>query len=119
MKEGFSAVVVSLTVLGLITFTGCGSYPAASGNAVEEAGENRVAVETLSENTEEESTEEESTERLPDYLDYFTAANIYDYVDPDTGVHYLVFRDSSYQSGRGGITPRLNSDGTLMVEELK
>ena len=114
MKKGFSAAIVSLTVLGLITFAGCGSYPTASGNAVEEAGENRVAVETSSENTEEESTE-----RLPDYLDYFTAANIYDYVDPDTGVHYLVFRDSSYQSGRGGITPRLNSDGTLMVEELK
>lgn len=115
MTRGFSAVIVSLTLLlGLVTFTGCGSYPAASGNAVEEAGENRVVVETPSENTEEESTE-----RLPDYQDYFKAANIYDYVDPDTGVHYLVFRDSSYQSGRGGITPRLNSDGTLMVEELK
>lgn len=115
MGKGFSAVIVSFTLfLGLITFAGCGNYPAASGNAVEEAGENRIAVETPSENTEEESTE-----RLPDYLDYFTAANIYDYVDPDTGVHYLVFRDSSYQSGRGGITPRLNSDGTLMVEEMK
>lgn len=115
MGKGFSAVIVSFALfLGLITFAGCGSYPAASGNTVEEAGENRIAVETSSENTEEESTE-----RLPDYSDYFTAANIYDYVDPDTGVHYLVFRDSSYQSGRGGITPRLNSDGTLMVEELK
>ena len=39
MGKGFSTVIVSLTVLGLITFAGCGSYPAASGNAIEEAGE--------------------------------------------------------------------------------
>ena len=36
-----------------------------------------------------------------------------DYVDPDTGVHYLM-----YQKGdSGGICPRYNADGTLMVSK--
>lgn len=34
-----------------------------------------------------------------------------DFVDPKTGVHYLLFE----RRYRGGITPRLNADGTIMV----
>ena len=34
-----------------------------------------------------------------------------EYVDSETGVHYL--RDAY----KGGLTPRLNSDGTVMVDE--
>lgn len=39
--------------------------------------------------------------------------NICDYVDPDTGVHYLVY--CGYR--KGGITTRLNSDGSIMIEK--
>lgn len=39
--------------------------------------------------------------------------NVYDYVDPDTGVHYLVY--CGYR--KGGITTRLNPDGSVMVDE--
>lgn len=39
--------------------------------------------------------------------------NVYDYVDPDTGVHYLVY--CGYR--KGGITVRLNPDGSIMVEK--
>ena len=41
---------------------------------------------------------------------------IYDYVDPDTGVHYLVLSKKRGNGGIGGITPRLNSDLSVMVE---
>lgn len=39
--------------------------------------------------------------------------NVYDYVDPGTGVHYLIF----YGYRKGGITPRLNPDGSIMIEK--
>ena len=44
---------------------------------------------------------------------------IYDYVDPETRVHYLVIRDTYYNSGRGDITVRYNSDGTIMVDDIE
>lgn len=35
------------------------------------------------------------------------------YVDPETGVNYLIFRDFY----KGGITVRYNADGTIMVTD--
>lgn len=49
-------------------------------------------------NTDTDSSVD-TTSSLPYYME--------DFVDPYTGVHYLM--DSN------GITPRLNSDGTIMV----
>lgn len=40
-------------------------------------------------------------------------SDFYDYVDPDTGVHYLIF----YGYRKSGITPRLNPDGSIMIEK--
>ena len=42
--------------------------------------------------------------------------NVYDWVDPDTGVHYLIYSYISYGAGAGGITPRLTRDGHYMVD---
>lgn len=43
--------------------------------------------------------------------------DIYEFIDPDTGVHYLVYNHYvGGDAGMGGITPRLNSDGTIMVD---
>lgn len=43
--------------------------------------------------------------------------DIYEFIDPDTGVHYLVYSHyNGGNAGMGGITPRLNSDGTIMVD---
>lgn len=36
--------------------------------------------------------------------------NAYEFVDPDTGVHYWYLY-------KGGITPRLNSDGSIMCDK--
>ena len=42
-------------------------------------------------------------------LTYNGANKIADYVDPETGVHYLLYEGC-------GITVRYNSDGTIMVD---
>lgn len=42
---------------------------------------------------------------------------VYDYTDPETGVHYLIYSERQYRSGMGGITPRLNPDGSIMTDE--
>lgn len=41
---------------------------------------------------------------------------IREYVDPKTGVHYLVYSHKVHNGGMGGITPRLNSDGSIMTD---
>lgn len=38
----------------------------------------------------------------------WVSSNIYEFIDPDTLVHYLVYQ-------MRGITPRLNADGTIMI----
>lgn len=48
---------------------------------------------------------------------YYANYDINDWVDPDTGVHYIIFSDKGKYAGAGGITPRLNSDGSIMVDE--
>ena len=39
-------------------------------------------------------------------------SNVMDYVDPATGVHYLMY--SGY--GHGGMSVRYNADGTIMTD---
>ena len=41
---------------------------------------------------------------------------VYDYTDPETGVHYLIYSDTAAHGAMGGITPRLNTDGSVMVD---
>jgi lipoprotein len=48
---------------------------------------------------------------------YSSNDGIYEFVDPDTGVHYLVYCHGLGNSGMGGITPRLNADGSVMVDK--
>ena len=45
--------------------------------------------------------------------------DIYEFVDPDTGVHYWIYSHHEGGGGMGGMTPRLNSDGTVMVTKVK
>ena len=41
--------------------------------------------------------------------------DVFEFVDPDTGVHYWIYSHFNGQAGMGGMTPRLNADGTIMV----
>ena len=42
-------------------------------------------------------------------------SDIFEFVDPDTGIHYWIYSHKVGYGGMGGMTPRLNSDGTVMV----
>lgn len=42
---------------------------------------------------------------------------IYIWTDDETGVQYVIYREKTYNAGHGGITPRLNPDGSLYVVE--
>lgn len=42
--------------------------------------------------------------------------DIYEFIDSETGVHYLIYSYNAGYAGMGGITPRLNSDGSIMTE---
>lgn len=42
--------------------------------------------------------------------------NISIWTDAETGVQYIVYTYRTSRGGMGGITPRLNSDGTLYIE---
>jgi len=41
------------------------------------------------------------------------------WTDEETGVQYIIYTDIAGYGGMGGITPRLNADGTLYTEEGK
>lgn len=41
--------------------------------------------------------------------------DIYEFIDTDTSVHYWIYSHNAYYGGTGGMTPRLNSDGTVMI----
>lgn len=53
--------------------------------------------------------------KLPEVSD----SDIYEYIDEETGVHYLIYSYTSMYSGAGGMTPRLNADGSVMVNEVE
>lgn len=42
---------------------------------------------------------------------------VFIWTDEDTGVQYIIYREKLYNAGFGGITPRLNPDGSLYVVE--
>lgn len=44
--------------------------------------------------------------------------HIFIITDPKTGVQYIVYREKVGYAGMGGITPRLNADGSLYVVDL-
>lgn len=43
--------------------------------------------------------------------------NVKFWTDKDTGVQYVIYDESEGYAGMGGITPRLNSDGSLYIAE--
>lgn len=43
--------------------------------------------------------------------------DVFVWTDEETGVQYVVYSESGRNNGMGGITPRLNADGTVCVAE--
>lgn len=50
-----------------------------------------------------------------DHKQVGTSDTFYIWTDPETGVQYIVYRGKFMDEFFGGITPRLNSDGTICV----
>lgn len=44
------------------------------------------------------------------------SCDVSEYRDSETGVHYLILKDTKGYCGMGGICPRYNADGTLYVD---
>lgn len=44
-------------------------------------------------------------------------SHIYVWTDKETGVQYIIYSVGYGYAGMGGITPRLNADGTLYIEK--
>lgn len=42
--------------------------------------------------------------------------DIYEFIDSETGVHYWIYSHKAGYGGMGGMTPRLNADGSIMVD---
>ena len=87
-------ISMALIMTGLVSLTACKSQPIAG-------------------STDTKSDVESSSSLFP----YHTNYDIKDWVDSETGVHYLVNSDQSGYAGMGGITPRLNPDGSIIVDE--
>ncbi len=66
-----------------------------------------------------ETSYETKTEEAPKKteIDEVSISKILIWTDEETGVQYIVYRDKAGYGGMGGITPRLNADGTLYIEE--
>lgn len=71
----------------------------------------------------ETAAQEYAAVQLPDdsKLDEFPEFNrhrsVKVFVDPETGVEYLVYYEKVGYAGSGGITPRLNPDGSVRVHK--
>ena len=63
----------------------------------------------------DESVESKSTSDRPSIKD----ADVYFWTDEETGVQYVVYANKVGYAGLGGITPRLNADGTLHCDTEK
>ena len=92
-------MMLSLTVLASATLTGCSSSNDTASNAEETSS------------TSKKESEKSNT------LSQLDNCDIYEYVDPETGVHYLIYSNHVGRGGAGGMTPRLNADGSIMVDE--
>ena len=56
------------------------------------------------------SVPEETQTSESNSISKINGSYVYEFIDSDTGVHYLL-------SSRGGMIPRLNSDGSIMCDK--
>lgn len=82
-----------------------------------------ITISIMGCSSSSESTSEKETTISEDnsvsQIYKFDNSDIYIITDPETGVQYLVYSHREHlDAGMGGITPRLNADGTIMVSEI-
>lgn len=100
-KSNITDIIVPLLIVSLLLFylfiaVGCDNY-----------NDDEFTLSTFLTETEAEATVGEKGNNM-----------IYIWTDEDTGVQYVVYREESCYAGFGGITPRLNSDGSLYISSI-
>lgn len=103
MKKKLIAAIAILSFA--ILFTGCDSEEAQKNTESFQSGLNSVIRDSsvaFSQEAEIQTTENQF---------------IFVWTDPDTKIQYIVYREKSGYAGFGGITPRLNTDGSLYISE--
>lgn len=90
-----------LLLLPLCTFTACNAQEVIDNNAAT-INEDFSPKDFFKNNTNVESTDDDL---------------IYLWTDEGTGVQYVIYREKCAYAGFGGITPRLNPDGSLYIAE--
>ena len=58
------------------------------------------------------TTNVDAKETIVEKLNSNNSGDVYDYTDPETGVHYLIYRDLK----KAGMSVRYNKDGSIMTE---
>ena len=94
-----------IVLLFAILLTGCSSEEAQKNAESFQSGMNSVIRDpsvAFSQEAEIQTTENQF---------------IFVWTDPDPKIQYIVYRQTSGYAGFGGITPRLNADGSLYISE--
>lgn len=103
MKKKLITAIVVLSFV--IAFTGCNSEEAQKNAESFQSGLNSViggSPINYSQNDEIQVADDQF---------------IFVWTDPDTKIQYIVYREKLGYAGFGGITPRLNADGSLYISK--
>lgn len=118
MKKEVNAAIVVALAMASIAVTACSLIIKVKGNAetiVESNTDTETVYDTNTELDDNKTVETDTEANRNTGLRQLGNPDIYEFVDPDTGVHYLVYSHTSVSGGTGGMTPRLNADGSTMV----
>lgn len=98
-------IAATMVLLFVFLLTGCNSEETQKNVESFQSGLNSVigvSPVDYSQNDEIQTTEDQF---------------IFVWTDPDTKIQYIVYREKFMNAGFGGITPRLNADGSLYISE--
>lgn len=116
MKRKTLSLIGACMIASSLFFVGCGaSNSETSQNEVEVIDAKTSDAEVLNDTISKEEQQKDSVEEKVDMWDAYAFddyAPFGTFIDPETGVNYLFYH-------KGGITVRLNADGTPYVTPIE
>lgn len=98
--------ILFICILASCLLVGCGK------NSEEKKTLKTKATEILDEIEQDSIEAEKQRKQTPkDLYNY----DVYIWTDEETGVQYIIYSHKNGYGGMGGITPRLNNDGSIYV----
>lgn len=98
-------IVTIIVLLFAVLLTGCSSEEAQKNAESFQSGLNSAIGDSLFNNSQN------------DEIQAIENQYIFIWTDPDTKIQYIVYREKLGYAGFGGITPRLNADGSLYISK--